>query len=538
MRKTLSSLVILLMILPSAFATVTPQVKDFAVYVDTGTWEPSITAFEHLLTAKNMTWQEIDGGTINTYNLSQYYKGIWIPGGWAYDYKRDITDTGDAHIRSFVSDGGAYSGASAGAYYACDDIHWEGKDYEYTLDMFFGQCIGPIDDIAPWPDYVMTTMNVNQSMPANIYEPAQRSVLYYGEPYFIPDAGQEMIPMANYIVPSDPAADNQPGIIGFNYGNGRAVLYGPHLEIDEDSDRDGTSFGDELSDGPDGSDWPFMWTALDWMLKHNITQMPSDTAEINDTEAPVISSVNDFPDPVTTAQNITIEADVTDNFGVKTALAEFDGANHTMLQEIAPTQSQMFFDGFESGVFSTSWLKGCQPSGCTNQWAVYNTSSYQGTKSAQVKQPGTSKNATLTLNLSTEGFLNITVRYYRQLVGLDATDSYSAYWYNGSKWQLLEQKADGSGSANDASYVYKSFNLDSTAADNPNFKVKFTCEAGAVSEFCRVDNFEVLGVQFTTMWRYAQSASGLSAGAHNYKVYALDFKNNTAVSSGHSFTVN
>jgi glutamine amidotransferase-like uncharacterized protein len=526
-----------LMLCTSAFAIVTPQVKDFAIYVDTGTWEPSITAFEHLLDFKNMTWQEIDGDTVNAYNLSQYYQGIWIPGGWAYDYKRDISDVGDENIRELVRLGGAYSGASAGAYYACDDINWEGKNYEYTLDMFFGQCIGPVDDIAPWPDYVMTTMNINSSHPANVYEPSQRDVLYYGEPYFIADPGQELLPMAHYIVPSDPTADGMPGIIGFNYGAGRAVLYGPHLEIDEDSDRDGTSFGDELSDGIDGSDWPFMWTALDWMLNQTITQAPSDSVEINDTEPPVISSVTDAPDPVAAGQNITFDADITDNFGVKSASVEFDGANHTLAQLIAPTQSQFFFDGFESGVFSTSWQKGCQPSGCTNLWAVYNTSSYQGAKSAQVKQPGVSKNATLTLNLSTEGFLNITVRYYRQLVGLDAADSYAAHWYNGTHWQLFEQKVDGSGTANDPSYVYKSFNLPSSANDNPGLKVKFTCEAGAVSEFCRVDNFEVLGVAFTTTWRYVHNTTGMSAGSHGYSVHAKDFKNNTAVSSGHTFTV-
>ena len=43
---------------------------------------------------------------------------------------------------------------------------------------------------------------------------------------------------------------------------------------------------------------------------------------------------------------------------------------------------------------------------------------------------------------------------------------FSAGWYNGTGWTTVEQK--GSGSANDASYVYKTFNLSSLIfEDNP-----------------------------------------------------------------------
>lgn len=538
MKRLILSVSIVLLLFPLLIsATVVPQQADFAIYVDTGTWQPSIVAFENFLTWKNLTWQEIDAGTVNQYNLSQYYRGIWIPGGWAYNYKKSITDTGDEHIRALVRDGGVYSGASAGAYYACDRITWEGRNYPYTLDLFYGDCIGPVNDIAPWPNYVMTTMNIDYSHEANVYEPAQRDVLYYGEPYFIADPGQEMLPMARYIVPSDPSADNQPGIIAFNYGNGRVVLLGPHLEVDEDSDRDGTTFGDELSDGLDGSDWPFLWTAMDWALQQPITEAPLESPPVPDTTSPTISNVTDSPDPVVQPNNITITADVDDNFGVKSVLAEFDGVNHTMTQQISPAQTQLFFDGFESGSFGTNWAAACPTGGCSNNWVVATTNPYQGTKHAQVKQPGVSKNATLTLSFSTEGHLNITVRYYRRLIGLDAADSYYAHWYNGTHWKMLEAKQDGSGSANDAAYVYKTFALDSSANDNANFKVKFTCEAGAVSEFCRVDNFEVLGTGFTTLWHYTQSTSGMTVGAHNYKAYASDFADNMAVSATQTFTV-
>src|SRR3989344_5481979 len=324
-----------------SFAAIVPQIRDFAIYVDTGTWQPSIIAFEYFLTWKNMTWQEIDSGTVNQYNLSSYFKGIWMPGGWAWNYKKSITDAGDAHIRELVSLGGVYMGASAGAYYACDRIKWEGKEYPYTLDLFKGICIGPIDEIAPWPNYVMTTMNINQPHTANVFEPSQRDVLYYGEPYFVPDAGQEMLSMANYIVPAD------------------------HVHI-------------------------------------------------NDTTAPTINSINDSPDPVIKPNNITFDADVTDNFGVKKVEVEFDGIYHDMVQNIAPAQSQIFFDGFESGSFGPKWKSFCRTGGGANNWNVANTNPYQGTYHAQVKQPRVSKNATLQFNFSTEGYLDITLRYYRR----------------------------------------------------------------------------------------------------------------------------
>src|SRR3989344_6541619 len=140
--------------------------------------------------------------------------------------------------------------------------------------MFDGDCIGPIPEIAPWPNYVMTTMNISQLHPANVYEPAQRDVLYYGEPYFVAHPGQEMQTFASWIVPANPVANGKPGIIGFNYGQGRILLVGPHPEIEEDDSRDGTNFAEELSDGPDGSDWPFLWTAVDWIRKVPITLPP------------------------------------------------------------------------------------------------------------------------------------------------------------------------------------------------------------------------------------------------------------------------
>ncbi len=62
---------------------------------------------------------------------------------------------------------------------------------------------------------------------------------------------------------------DKPAIINFTYGSGRVLLMGPHPEIEEDDDRDGTDFAQELDD--QGTDWRFLWTALDWVLGRPIS---------------------------------------------------------------------------------------------------------------------------------------------------------------------------------------------------------------------------------------------------------------------------
>jgi len=75
--------------------------------------------------------------------------------------------------------------------------------------------------------------------------------------------------------------NNDPAIIGFGYGEGRVLLIGPHPEIEEDSDRDGTDFADWFEDN--GSDWSLLWTATDWVLQQPITEPPSEQPEVPNT---------------------------------------------------------------------------------------------------------------------------------------------------------------------------------------------------------------------------------------------------------------
>lgn len=511
------------------------QQADFAIYTGSGTWEHSITAFEKFLEWKNLTYEEINAWDINHNDLRPYYKGIFFPGGWAYNYKKSIHDSGNQNIRNFISSGGAYIGMSAGAYYACDNVRWEGQDYPYYLNLFHGDCIGPIEEIAPWPNYVMTTMSINQSHEANLYEPSAEDILYYGEPYFIPYQTQEMQVLASWNVPSNPSLDKTPGIIGFNYGQGRVLLVGPHPEIEEDSDRDGNNFADELNDN--GSDWPFLWTALDWLLQKPISQpieLPQgQQPPINDTIAPIIHSFSDSPDPLTSSSLLTIKANVTDNVAISSVRVNILDIFYLMSLEQGPSGT-IVYDNFESGTLS-GWTTTAVSGG--QKWTASTTNPFQGSWHAQSQPRSTSEPASvLERTIPTTNYQGISIKYARKLIGLDTADEFKAKWFDGSTWTILEQT--GSKSANDASYITKSFSLPSSANNNQNFKIRFECTAGAVSEYCRIDNINISASSAPTgFYIYKFNTANLTNDTYAYTIYANDTSGNQPVPQGGDFTI-
>ncbi len=513
---------------------------DFAIYTGPGSWEPSIASFKAFLEWKGLTWEEVNHRDINRGELIGHFDGLFMPGGWAGTYNQRIRASGDQHIRDFVSGGGAYVGMSAGAFYACDVTIWEGDYLDYPSDMFNGECIGPIPEIAPWPDYTMTTMDINLNLEANQYEPAQRDVLYYGEPYFVPYGGQTVETFATWIVPGNPVADGAPGIIGVEYGAGRLLLVGPHPEIEEDDSRDNNNFGEELSDGPDGSDWPFLWTALDWTMNNPISMPPGyeppapascDDGVDNDGDGlvdladpgcensadddeynvppPVPECADgvdndsdglvDLADPDCDDANDNSESsapvvyacsDGLDNDGdglVDAADPGCDDAfdNDEFNEVVGPTD--LFFDDFEVGL--SAWTL-TQPGG-GDPWLASTTDPAFGGASAYCKPRDTTDPASvLTTTVDTTGYSGITLEYYRKVNGLDAADDFIASWTDGSGWYELEHIS----SHTDSSYVLRSYALPASADNNPNVGIRFSCTAGAVSEWCSVDNVRVIGM--------------------------------------------
>jgi hypothetical protein len=150
---------------------------------------------------------------------------------------------------------------------------------------------------------------------------------------------------------------------------------------------------------------------------------------------------------------------------------------------------QIFFDDFESGILN-GWTTTTVYGGFA--WTNSNTNPYLGTRHAQSQPRSTTEPASvLERTISTMGYNNINFSYYKKLIGLDVADEFKVKWFNGATWTVLEQT--GGSSANDANYISRTFILPIGAGNNANFRIRFECTAGAVSEFCRVDNVLVIG---------------------------------------------
>jgi glutamine amidotransferase-like uncharacterized protein len=78
-----------------------------------------------------------------------------------YDYAQDISPRGKENIRAFVHNGGGYVGICGGAYFAAERVRWLGQQLPMTpLGLFAGAATGPLDEIAPYPNYTMCTANI------------------------------------------------------------------------------------------------------------------------------------------------------------------------------------------------------------------------------------------------------------------------------------------------------------------------------------------------------------------------------------------
>ncbi|MGQ9459778.1 MAG: BPL-N domain-containing protein [Candidatus Bathyarchaeaceae archaeon] len=423
----------LTMISPLLFHEVKAQGAQVAIYNDSGAWADSVIPFKNFTKYKGLTWKYVTASDINN-GLITYptYKVLYMPGGYAADYNTAISNNGDQNIRNFVSSGGGYIGICAGAYFACDKITWEGRSYDYTLDLFNGMGIGSIPEIMAWDYAIMTNLTMNLNHPINQYEPSRERMAYYGGPYFVPNAGVTVDTVATY-----DKKNNERAAITFSYGSGRVFLIGTHPEIEEDKTRDGSSWGEIWYDY--GSDWPLLWTAMDWLMKQTISQPPAEPA-------------------------------------------------------LPPAGTLLFFEGFESGSLATN---GWTTSGTGKPWYVSTESPYQGTYHVMAKATGAGKWSYLTSRtISTAGYTQmVSLRYHRRIIGHDPPDGFTVEWFDGTKWNLIEEKHEWNSPNYADAWVFAGqglvWELPSGALNNPNFKIRFGAVNGAVSEKVYLDNIEI-----------------------------------------------
>jgi glutamine amidotransferase-like uncharacterized protein len=231
-----------------------------AIYTGDGAYFRSITAASQMFSWMGASPQRITPQDIKDDQL-QSFDILYMTGGWAVPYIRDLKDGGTAKIREFVQRGGAFLGTCAGAFFAADYIYWEGQRYEYPLDLFPGYAKGAIAEIAPWPSFKLCRINLSKTPhPIIKGEPQSLMILYWGGPWFDAPPGFKADILAYYDFNSRPA------MLAFEYGGGRVFLTGVHTEFEEGGDRDNVRWGDSLHD-PE-SEWPLMLKAVRWLVAY------------------------------------------------------------------------------------------------------------------------------------------------------------------------------------------------------------------------------------------------------------------------------
>ncbi|MHA2065444.1 MAG: BPL-N domain-containing protein [Candidatus Thorarchaeota archaeon] len=236
-----------------------------------------------------VTAAEIRNGVLDDYDI------VAVPGGWAWAYFQDLDASGVAIIRQFVENGGAFFGVCAGAFFACDNIRWEGGYIQYSLDLYPNIGNGPIEEIAAWPGRNMTRINLNKGVdgPDLSGEPDSHTVMYYGGPYFETSGTEGVATLATYDI------NDEPAIISYQYEQGRIVLSGPHVEWEEDADRDGVAWVNVYDD--EGSEWNMMLQIGIWLSED--TSVTSTTTSTT-TPATTTNTTTVDPSPAPTPLEI------------------------------------------------------------------------------------------------------------------------------------------------------------------------------------------------------------------------------------------
>jgi len=151
----------------------------------------------------------------------------------------------------------------------------------------------------------------------------------------------------------------------------------------------------------------------------------------------------------------------------------------------------LFSDDYESGGIANWTLS--QPNN-GNPWTASPIDPATGSYAARVQPSETTDPASAMEHaISTNGHQGIHFEYDRKLVEFDLADRFRASWFDGATWFALEQT--GTVAINDLTYSHRSFALPAAAENKPAFRIRFECTAGAVSEFCNVDNVAVWASQ-------------------------------------------
>ena len=150
-----------------------------------------------------------------------------MPGGADLFYCERLDGAANILIKNYVESGGSYLGICAGAYYGATALEWAKGDGEFaicdTRELAFtdATAIGPIYSYIQEHDFSKSWDGLCQLS----YNGQSFKAMYRGGCYF------ENAKDADVIARYDDLTDKPAAIIGKDFGRGRVVLSGPHIEL-------------------------------------------------------------------------------------------------------------------------------------------------------------------------------------------------------------------------------------------------------------------------------------------------------------------
>jgi len=241
---------------------------NVAVYDGLGVMSSSQTALTKMFewmnaTVGNVTADQIQNDALYEYDI------LVVPGGSETTCNIELDSEGKEKIKDFVTTGGSFFGICGGATFGANFMH------------FFNGAMNQV--LEPGEVIHMTTMHVNQSStgPDLSNCPENVTTMYYASQYFVPDEGFSIHTIATYDY------NDKAGMVAFEYQNGTVFLSSPHPEYEEDNDRDGTTFHDELND-PE-SEWDLLLQVSRWLIEASPETRPASPETLDFVSIVIIS---------------------------------------------------------------------------------------------------------------------------------------------------------------------------------------------------------------------------------------------------------
>ncbi len=195
------------------------------VYNDKGVGQLGLYSLLYKLRQHDKSFLIVNAHFIKNNDLSKF-KALIIGGGADIPYCNRLGSVGIKKIQDFVKNGGNYIGICAGAYFACRQIEFTGRDYNVfdsrELALFDGVGIGSIAGLCHGVYYDETS--ASKAIVELSFGRHEQKAYYHGGCYFENALPHQMFAKYKQI--------DKPAVVLDNYGKGKYLLSGVHFEIE------------------------------------------------------------------------------------------------------------------------------------------------------------------------------------------------------------------------------------------------------------------------------------------------------------------